>query len=242
VNKFQIIACKFIGLMVWNIVALPSYSQFASPSLATLSRCSDVVSFYTSSEQWRIATHEACVPTPHGGRYIYYSATKGNRLILWTSEGGNGIRTYIVRSVNLEDGSYIESEAFLGIRGEGGSINSMEIVNRYGSHAIPINNILTVLEWERASYAASNSDTPDSSSPQSQQMTATGTLVSQAGSRINLRDWAGMNAPIRHQASPGDAVTVWESRTVAEYVWYRVTLFGSNASGWVRSDVIRVQI
>jgi hypothetical protein len=51
-----------------------------------------------------------------------------------------------------------------------------------------------------------------------------------------------MNAPIRHQGASGDAVTVWESRTVDGYVWYRVTLFGSNASGWVRSDVIRIQV
>lgn len=239
INK--IIIPKLLSLLVFSATALPIYGQLPVPSLSTLVKCGSIVNFYASKEQWQVASYESCISTPYGGRYIYYSATKGHRLIQWTSKGGNRVRTHTIRSVNLKDGSYIEYEALLGIGGQG-FVNSMRVVARRGDNAIPISKILTVLEWERGLYSASRSKDSGSSSSQSQQIFATGTLIAESNSRINLRDWAGIKAPIRHQGSPGDISTVWESRTVEGYVWYRVTLFGSNVSGWVRSDAIRIQV
>ena len=221
------------------MMALPSYGQVLFPRLTTLARCSNVTDLYISDEEWQVAEHESCFPTAYGGRYIYHTASKGRRLIVWISQGGNRVRDYTVASINLEDFSCIEYEASLGIRGEG-FVNSLVVTYRYGNNVIPIANILSVLVWERGFYE--DFEVAGSLIPQSQQTFSTGTLVTQTGSRINLRDWPGINAPIRHQASTGDAVTVWENRTVGAYVWYRVTLESSNVSGWVRSDVIRIHL
>jgi hypothetical protein len=199
--------CNLLSLLILTTTALPAHSQLSVPSLTTLAKCSSVSNSYASNEQWQVKAHESCLRTPGGGRYIYYSATKEQRLVLWTSEGGNRIRNYTIRSVNLRDGSYIEYETVLGIRGKG-FVNSMSVVNRRGNNAIPISNLLTVLEWERGLYSTSSPPASNASTSQSQQISATGSLIAEPGSRINLRDWAGMNAPIRHQGASGDAVTV----------------------------------
>jgi hypothetical protein len=112
-----------------------------------LAACGKITNLYVSQDQWQVSHHTSCLRTPTGGNYTFYSATKDRRLIMWTSEGGNGVRDYTIISTNLVTQSYIQYEAGLGIRGNG-FVNSLVVKNLNGKDIIPLVNVLTILDWE----------------------------------------------------------------------------------------------
>ncbi len=142
--------------VTFHLLTLP-VSSFSNdtPSLKTLATCGKLTGFYISQEGWRVSSLSSCLRTRYGGNYIFYSALKDKHLITWSSEGGNGVRSYTVISTNLNTKSYIQYEAGLGIRGNG-FVNSLKVEEANGSDIIPIVNILTVLEWEKELYKPSS--------------------------------------------------------------------------------------
>jgi Bacterial SH3 domain len=67
-----------------------------------------------------------------------------------------------------------------------------------------------------------------------------GFLLGSPGSRINIRNRPGIDAPISRVGSPGDEVVIWDSTSVDGRIWYKVALRDSNATGWVREDLIQI--
>jgi Bacterial SH3 domain/GW (Gly-Tryp) dipeptide domain len=66
------------------------------------------------------------------------------------------------------------------------------------------------------------------------------TLAGSRGSKINVRAAATLNSKAIHYGLSGDLVTVEDSyKAPGQYRWYRVK-FPSNASGWVREDLLSV--
>ncbi|BAZ13483.1 hypothetical protein NIES4071_53220 [Calothrix sp. NIES-4071] len=66
------------------------------------------------------------------------------------------------------------------------------------------------------------------------------TLVGSLGDKINVRSSPSLNSKILHYGLSGDLVTVEDSyKESGNYRWYRVK-FPSNATGWVRQDLISV--
>jgi uncharacterized protein YgiM (DUF1202 family) len=66
------------------------------------------------------------------------------------------------------------------------------------------------------------------------------TLVGSRGSRINVRAGASLNSKAIHYGLVGDLVTVEDSYKVSGQLrWYRVR-FPSNATGWVRGDLLSI--
>jgi hypothetical protein len=153
----QTLASIFVfTTFTFHLLTLP-VSSFSNdkPSLKTLATCGKLTSFYISQEGWRVSSFSSCLRTRYGGNYIFYSAIKDKHLITWSSDGGNGVRSYTVISTNLNTKSYIQYEAGLGIRGNG-FVNSLKVEEVNGSDIIPIVNILTVLEWEKELYKPSS--------------------------------------------------------------------------------------
>jgi hypothetical protein len=142
--------------ITFHLLTLPvnSFSN-DKPNLKILATCGKLASFYISQEGWRVSSFSSCFRTRYGGNYIFYSALKDKHLITWSSDGGNGVRSYTVISTNLNTKSYIQYEAGLGIRGNG-FVNSLKVEELNGSNIIPIVNILTVLEWEKEIYKPSS--------------------------------------------------------------------------------------
>jgi uncharacterized protein YgiM (DUF1202 family) len=66
------------------------------------------------------------------------------------------------------------------------------------------------------------------------------TLVGSRGSKINVRAAATLNSKALHYGLVGDLVTVEDSyKTAGQSRWYRVK-FPSNASGWIREDLLSI--
>lgn len=66
------------------------------------------------------------------------------------------------------------------------------------------------------------------------------TLVGERGDTINVRSAPGLDRNILHYGVPGDLVTVEESSQEFQgYRWHRVK-FPSNATGWVREDLLSI--
>ncbi|HAJ58894.1 MAG TPA: SH3 domain-containing protein, partial [Cyanobacteria bacterium UBA8543] len=60
------------------------------------------------------------------------------------------------------------------------------------------------------------------------------------GDTINVRSAPGLDRNILHYGVPGDLVTVEESSQEFQgYRWHRVK-FPSNATGWVREDLLSI--
>ncbi len=67
---------------------------------------------------------------------------------------------------------------------------------------------------------------------------ARGVLVTNTDTVINVRVSPSTDAPISSQAHPGDRVTIWEQREVGNVIWYKIAIYGSNAVGWVRGELV----
>ncbi|AFZ04161.1 SH3 domain-containing protein [Calothrix sp. PCC 6303] len=66
------------------------------------------------------------------------------------------------------------------------------------------------------------------------------TLAGSRGSKINVRAAATLNSKAIHYGLVGDLVTVEDSyKAPGQFRWYRVR-FPSNASGWVRGDLLSI--
>ncbi len=65
-----------------------------------------------------------------------------------------------------------------------------------------------------------------------------GTLARNSDSYINVRERPSIDAPISRLGSPGEELVVWDSVFVDGYTWYKVAFRGSNATGWVREDLV----
>lgn len=64
---------------------------------------------------------------------------------------------------------------------------------------------------------------------------------SQPGSRVNVRDGAGINFDARHYGLVGDLVQVLAATTGSDgYTWYQIQFPASGAVGWIRGDLVRM--
>ena len=66
------------------------------------------------------------------------------------------------------------------------------------------------------------------------------TIVGERGYKINVRSSPSLKSKVLHSALSGDLVTVEDSyQQAGEYRWYRIK-FPSNATGWVREDLLSI--
>ena len=70
---------------------------------------------------------------------------------------------------------------------------------------------------------------------------STATLTSRdPGSRINIRDRANLQSPVRHYGLSGDSVRILAQAIGSDQqTWYQVQFTSSGATGWVRGDFVR---
>ncbi|MGA1601480.1 MAG: hypothetical protein ACO4CG_04225 [Prochlorothrix sp.] len=148
-----------ISLIFNTLVRLttPAYAVHDNePSLQELLRCSNSSLYYTNSSGWLIEKAHSCSFNEHGHRWSFLKATKDNHTVVWRFEGGSGLGTYEVLSVNTDNDSYILYEAAIGHRTVPGFLNSMQITNVNGLNIIPIRDLAIVVEWQSDLYRSTN--------------------------------------------------------------------------------------